>query len=99
MSNHDPKCRGTVTRGANSARETNLGVSIFWSVRREAPAKESNEKYSGMFFHGDWSTELTWPSGRLRSVTLVAGMSSGVSVGRVRKLLSLTPAMLKLKPR
>src|SRR5207302_10631407 len=55
--NHGPKCTGSVTRGANSSRETLNGVSIGVyagvgkneSERCTAPTKLSNEKYRGIF--------------------------------------------------
>src|SRR5438067_3347712 len=108
--NHAPKCTGSMTRGANSIRETLKGVSIGVNVavaipdsaRCTAPAKLSNEKYSGIFRQGDCSTEPNLACGKLRSVTLEAGMAgiAGVAAtGRVRKLLSLIPAKLRLNPR
>ncbi len=43
------------------------------SSRWTAPAKESNPKQRGRFFHGACSTEPKRASGMLRSTTLVAG--------------------------
>src|ERR1700747_366125 len=103
-------CTGSVTHGANSIRETLSGVSIGVNVdvaipdsaRCTAPTKLSNEKYSGTFRHGDCSTEANRACGKLRSVTLeagIAGVVGGAASGSVKKLLSLIPAKFRLKPR
>src|SRR3982074_1660982 len=66
------------------------------------PANASKPKYTGALLQGACSTEPKRASGRLRSVTLVAGTAGVFDVaatGSVRKLLSLRPAKFRLKPR
>src|SRR5947208_420387 len=55
-------------------------------------------KIEEIFCQGDCSTVLNRACGRLRSVTLVAGIAVAAT-GSVRKLLSLMPAKFKLKAR
>src|SRR5437660_6852928 len=67
-------------------------------MRSTTHANPSEPKSTGRLRKGACSTEPNRASGRLRRVTLVAGVAVAAT-GRVRKLLSLRPAKFRLKPR
>ena len=91
MSSQAPKCSGMVSLGANSVRETKVGVFKSVILAMQGASKGIERKVNGRLCHGACSTEPKRASGASRRETLTAGVVRPVVaeiIGMLRKVLS-----------